>query len=98
MLLALSSASCSDVEGTYKFPDVSTGFVVAQDRVSVLMGIELWDAHRFSGDLIMAEDLAAIGVSYRVTSMFEIKLGGFYGWDFDAQEPVTGGAFLMTEF
>jgi hypothetical protein len=62
------------------------------------MGIEMWDAHRFVGDFIMAEDLAAIGLSWRMTSMFEIKLGAFYGWDFELQQTAYGGVFAMTEF
>jgi hypothetical protein len=96
-LLLLSSCS-SDVERTYKFPDVSTGFVVSQDRTSVLMGIELWDKWSVAGDLILAEDLAAIGISWRATSMFEIKLGAFYGWDFEQHKEAVGGAVLITEF
>lgn len=98
LALAVFCSSCSDVEGTYKFPDVSTGFLVSQDRVSVLMGVEVWDFHRFAGDLVLAEDLAALGLTYRVTSMFEIKLGAYAGWDFSLEEPSYGGAFLMTEF
>jgi hypothetical protein len=98
LILALLCCSCSDVEATYEFPDLSTGFVVAQDRVSVLMGIEMWDTNRFAGDFVMAEDLAAIAISWRVTSMFEIKLGAFYGWDFELQRTAYGGMFAMTEF
>lgn len=98
LILVLLCSSCSDVEATYEFPDVSTGFVIAQDRVSVLMAIELWDVRRFAGDLVMAEDLAAIGLSWRVTSMFELKLGAFYGWDFEREQEAWGGLFAMTEF
>jgi len=97
-LLLLLCCSCSDVEATYEFPDISTGFVVAQDRVSVLMAIEMWDTNRFAGDFIMAEDLAAVGLGWRATSIFEIKVGCFYGWDFSLDSPTYGIAFLMTEF
>lgn len=98
LVLVVCCSSCSDVQATYEFPDVSTGFVVSEDRVSVLMGVEIWDFKRCTGDLILAEDLAALGISWRVTSLFEIKLGGYAGWDFELQEPSYGGVFMMTEF
>jgi len=98
LALATCSLSCSDVEATYKFPDTSGGFVVAQDRISVALAIEVWDWHRCTGDVVLAEDLGAIAVSWRITSMYEIKLGAVCGWDFNLQEVVWGGTFLMTEF
>ena len=95
----VSFSSCSnDIEATYEFPDVSTGFVVSKERVSVLLGIELWDVKRFAGDLILAEDLAAVGLSWRVTSLYEIKVGIYGGWDFEAQDASYGLTFLVMDF
>lgn len=97
--LLLSLTSCSqDVEGTYQFPDVSTGFLVSQDRASVLMGIELWDSHRICGDLVLAEDLGGLSVTYRFTSIYEIKAGIYYGWDFAASTESLGLALLILDF
>lgn len=94
----LASCAKDEINDTYEFPDVSTGFIVSEKRVSVLMGIELWDKHRIAGDLVLAEDLAALSVSWRLTSLYEIKAGLFYGWDFEAQKESWGGTFLVTEF
>jgi hypothetical protein len=98
-LVLLALAGCqNDVEATYSFPDVSTGFLIAKDRVSVPVAFELWDVKRITGDALVAEDLLAVGLSYRVTSLYEIKLGAWYGWDFANEDWLVGGHVLILKF
>ncbi len=97
MILAVFCSSCSDVEATYTFPDVCTGFVASSDRVSVAMAVEMFDK-RICSDAIVAENLLAVGLGWRMTSLYEIKLEVYYGWDFLKEEYEYGGALLILQF
>ena len=98
MVLILLGCPKDDVEATYEFPDVFTGFVIAKDRVSVPVGFELWDTKRITGDVLIAEDLVSFGLCWRATSLYEIKFGAFYGYDFAQSRWVPGAQVLFLKF
>ena len=98
MAVALLGCPKDDVEATYKFPDVFTGFVIAKDRVSVPIAFELFDAKRITGDILIAEDLIGFGICWRATSLYEIKFGAFYAYDFGKEEWVPGAQVFFLKF
>jgi hypothetical protein len=86
------------VAATYESPDLFTGFLIAKDRVSVPVGIELFDWHRITSDVLVAENLIGIDVCYRWTSLYEIKFGPLWAWDLEQQKEVLGFSFLLLKF
>ena len=68
---------------TYKFPDVSAGFMYDLKRVRPNLAVELFDKKTVAMDIVGAEDFLGVSISKRWTSIFEIKTGIGAGWDFE---------------
>lgn len=95
-----------EVLATYYFPDVVTGLnVVVQPsaRMTPILGVELgefkvpylrWFSVQFQG----GADLGTLYVGKRLTSVFEITMGPWIGWDFQENERAWGIGGTILKF
>lgn len=91
---------------TYQFPDVSAGYgvlVQPESRTTPTIGIELAEFKTpylrwFVVQGMVGDDLAAVYLGKRFTSIYEITGGIFYGRDQRSNEETWGVAFTLLKF
>lgn len=99
------------VENTYDMPGVSAGFNwdAQSNRVRGIMTVEVRDdiyvkylpylnTFPLKIDAGVGEDLLAITLNVRWTSIIEFSSGISYGYEFEHQKPTAGVNFLVTKF
>ena len=96
-----------EIEFTYKFPDLSSGMIydIQSQKVSPSIQVELleFDTHipylnTFKIDFGVAYQRAYIYVGKLMTNIFEISIGGFCGYNFEAREISYGIGFTIIKF
>lgn len=87
-----------EVLATYTFPDIFAGVravIGPEPRVTPTVGIELFEvkvpyARWFSAQLSAGDQLMEFSFHKRITSIYEITIGPFVGWDFDEHDVAWG--------
>ena len=79
----------SEVEYVYTMPDISSTLGLFTDDVNIGIGIELLDKHNTALDLQFFEHKIGLSLSYRWTSVLEVKTGviGIYDFNKDKWRP-----------
>lgn len=95
-----------EILATYQFPDVTAGYgvlVQPSSRTTPTLGLELAEFKTpylrwFSVQAMVGDDLAALYLGKRFTSIYEITGGLFYGRDQRANVETWGLAFTLLKF
>jgi len=95
-----------EVYATYYMPDICTGLnVVVQPtaRITPVLGIELCEfklpyVRWFSVQLQAGSQLADLYIGKRLTSIFEVTIGGFVGRDFETNDWAWGIGGSLLKF
>ncbi len=96
-----------DIERTYQFPDISSGFIwdMASMDVSPSLQVELFEWNtkidrlgRLKLDFGVAYQRAYVYFGKLWTSIFEISTGIWAGWNFDDMQFAYGIGFTVIKF
>lgn len=95
-----------EVYATYYFPDVTAGLHVTigtDPRLTPTVGIEffeakLWKLRWFSGQIFAGDQLVGFGFYKRLTSIYEITVGPFVGYDLDEHDWTWGCGGTLLRF
>jgi len=95
-----------EVYATYYMPDICTGLnVVVQPkgRITPVLGVELAEfklpyLRWFSVQVQGGAQLVDVYVGKRLTSIFEVTIGGWYGWDFEERDWSWGVGGTLLRF
>lgn len=97
----------STVETTYEMPEIDSGFTydVNTDRMRGVLSVEFLDNanlpltdYPMKSNFGTGEDLIFVSSTVRLTSIFEVSVGPFVGYDFNKNQHVVGVIGLVTEF
>ena len=96
------------IEFTYQIPDISAGFIfdIATQDITPSIQIELlefdtplpWPISTYKIDAGVAYQRAYIYFGPRITSIFEISVGGFCGWNWEEKDISYGVGFTLIRF
>lgn len=96
------------IEWTYKVPDISAGFIFDAHSLDVTPSIQVevlefdtplpWPLRTCKVDLGVAYQRAYGYFGPRITSIFEISVGGFVGWNWKDKDLSYGVGFTLIRF
>lgn len=95
-----------EVLATYTFPDIHAGLhaVVAKEpRITPTVAVELFEvkvpyARWFSAQVSGGDQLVDFYLGKRLTSIFEVTVGPFAGWDFETHDWTWGVGGTVLKF
>jgi len=96
--------SSPEIERTYSFPDVGSGYVydAKHNEFGPTIQIELLDkdlpyVRAMTLEVGASQNTGMIVLNKRWTSIWEVKSGLWYGWQFKDHEPAFGVSFTISK-
>lgn len=95
-----------EVLATYQFPDIHAGLHAVMGkgpRITPTVSVELFEvkipyARWFSVQASAGDQLVDVYLGKRLTSIFEVTVGPFYGWDFEERDWTWGVGGTIIKF
>lgn len=93
---------------TYQIPDISAGFIFDANTLDVTPSIQIeliefdtplpWPVKTYKIDAGVGYQRSYIYIGPRITSIFEISVGGFFGYNWDEKDMSYGVGFTLIKF